>query len=249
MPQNSTLTPDQIDQLLEHAQAALQSSIEKGNQRYGSPEEGDIDYKKLSQDALVRLDEFKGWDTADYAAAKDAVIQKFGVEQPMQQLAEKGEALKAAQKKLEGMEKLAQSDVLGTSEAVADNERAMAAVKKDIEAIKEEMSDLQVQVSEGKAHMSAVAERNQQDKKAVVKAANEELAGELQNEAPSEDQEVKQSVRFGFQAARPKSQAASDVKIGARGQGQEEGGSVREAMKWTSAKPDTSQEPQGPKLR
>lgn len=248
MPKNSSLTPEQMDQMLEHAQQALQSSVEKNNSRYGSPADGDIDFKRLSQDALSRLSPETMWEKEDYAAAKDAVTQKFGVDMPMEKLAELNEERRVAQKKLEGLEKLAVGDVLATPEAVAKNAQDIAAMKETIQGLNEGIEDVQMQVNEGRAIMNAKAERNGQDKKAIVAAANADLRSGGQNEAQGESQEEeKKSVRFAFQADATRHASRGGQEIGNHRENQ--GASVRSSGGWNAAKPDTSLPPSTPKLR
>lgn len=249
MPQNSSLTPDQMDQMLEHAQQALQSSIQKNSGRYGDPEEGFIDFKNLGRDALVRLDPDKTWQLGDEVAAKAAVIQKFGVDMPLEKLAEQQNELKAAQKKLEALEKLGKSDVLATPDAVSKNERDIAAQKKLIEELNTSIEDTQMQVNEGRAMMNASLEDNPMNKKDIVAAANADLAaddGKKEAQGEALDGE-KKSVRFAVQAQVSKDAKRSGFQMGSQREGKDE--SVRNSQAWLAAQPDTAQKPSGPKLR
>lgn len=247
MPANSSLTNEDIESLLNHADQALKSAMEKNSERFGAIAEGDIDFKKLSQDALGRMDPMKVWEDDDYAVAKSAVTKKFGLDVPLEKLAEMQGQLKAAQKKLDGLERLAGGDVLATAEAIDANQKQIEAMQKEIAGLEEGIEDTQMQVRAGRALVNAQSMNASGDKKARVAAANVDLAAEkgAKVEAPAADKENQNSVRFAFQGASPKA-ARGGLQMGSApaakaGEGQEN--SVRGAIKWQAAKPDTSKSP------
>jgi hypothetical protein len=185
MPQSS-LTPEQTEQLLEHADALLKSARESGSRLYGHLDDNDLNFKRLSEHAIAQLDHDAPWDADDYQAAMEAVIQRVGLEQPLMKLAEQKASLQALERRIEGMKRLdrglgkgeEREAVLGSAEAVVANKADIESAEREAVALKAAMEDTELQVREGQALVNAFTQNVPGSVRERAQAANTLLADE-----------------------------------------------------------------------